>query len=470
MQKARIVSSQSDTGPLPSRFGFFILATLLGVGFLIAGGARDDLLSLLFWRPLSMLMLVLAVAAYWAKAWQSGRAIMLLALAIIMLPALHLIPLPPAIWSSLPGRELLVAIYRDAGMALPWQPFSITQARTWNALFSLAAPFAALILILSIDMQWQRRLLVLLLGLGFLSGIIGMLQALGPAQGPLYFYRITNNGLGVGLFANRNHQAAFLACMYPLLAAYLSLFKGKPEQLNFRRAITIAGGLLLVPLILMTGSRAGIVLGVIGIASAWWVYRSPIAKQRSAERKSEARIRMIGFGIAALFLVISVIVAARTSAVQRLLETDPASELRVKALPVVMEAVGRFFPFGSGLGSFVETYQIFEPNRLINANYFNHAHNDFVEVLLTAGIPGVLLILWAAWLGFVSLRSQMRTRGLSNDKPGFQSQVLGRAGLAIIAMLALNSAADYPLRVPSLMMLMAVAVAWCSNAYRATQK
>ncbi len=470
MLKLRMFSQQSSVTPSFLRSPLMGLVGLLVAGFWMAGGARDDLISLLVWRPLSMIVLALAIAACWPTAWRNGRSLLTFALAAVALPVLHLIPLPPALWTSLPGRDLVVDIYRDAGIALSWQPLSLAQARTWNALFSLGAPFAALVLALSIDAPKHRRVVFALLALGFTSGIIGMLQAIGPAQGPLYFYRITNNGLGVGLFANRNHQAAFLAAMYPLLAANLSLFKGKPEQLFFHRAIAIAAGLFLIPLILMTGSRAGIILGLLGIASAWWVYRSPVAKLRSAERKTEVRTRMIGFGLVAVLVAFAVIVAARTPAVGRLVETDPAGELRVIALPVIMDAVERFFPFGSGLGTFVETYQIFEPNRLITANYFNHAHNDFVELLLTAGIPGALLILWAAVLGFMALRSQFKLRAMTSDAPGFQAQVLGRAGLAIIVMLALNSAADYPLRVPSLMLLAAVAAAWCSNARRAEQK
>lgn len=470
MQKIRMFSPQSSATFSPSRPVLVGLVALLVTGFLIAGGARDDLVSLLIWRPLSMIFLALAVATCWSTALQNGRALMGFALAVIALPALHLIPLPPALWSSLPGRELIVDIYRDAGMALPWQPLSLAQARTWNALFSLAAPLAALLLALSVDGHGQRRIVLALLALGFLSGILGMLQAIGPAQGLLYFYRITNNGLGVGLFANRNHQAAFLAAMYPLLAANLSFFKGKPEQLFFHRAMAVTAGFFLIPLILMTGSRAGVILGLAGIISAWWVYRSPVAKERSAERKTEVRSRRIGIGLVTILVVSAIIVAVRTPAVQRLVETDPAGELRISALPTIMEAVGRFFPFGSGLGTFVETYQIFEPNHLISASYFNHAHNDFIELLLTAGIPGVILIMWSALLGFAALRSQFKLRGLANDKTGFQSQILGRAGLAIIGMLALNSAADYPLRVPSLMLLAAIAAAWCSNAYRAGQK
>lgn len=470
MPKRRISQSRSASQLYPGRFAFIGVAILLAIGFLIAGGGRDDLLSLLLWRPLSMIFLTLAITFCWRDALQNGRHLLWFAFAVVLLPALQLIPLPPAIWSSLPGRELIVAIYRDAGMALPWQPISIAQARTWNALFSLAAPFALLIMVLSIDLQWQRRILLLLIGLGFASGILGMLQAVGPAHGPLYFYRITNNGFSVGLFANRNHQAMFLAAMFPLIAAYLSLFKGKPEQLSFQRAVAIVAGLMLLLLILMTGSRAGIILAAVGIASSWWVYRPPIANVRSAERGTEQRTRMISFGLVSLLMVFAAIVAMRTPAVQRLLETDPTDELRVTAFPIVMQATQEFFPVGSGLGTFVETYQMFEPDKLIASSYFNHAHNDFVELLLTAGIPAVILVLWAIALGFFALRSQIKLRKLAHDSPGFQSQILGRAGMAIIAMLALDSAADYPLRVPSLMLLVVIAAGWCSNAYRTAQK
>ncbi|KGB54062.1 O-antigen polymerase [Sphingopyxis sp. LC81] len=452
------------------RLAYLGMAALLLTGFLLAGGGRDDLLSLVIWRPLSMIFLALAICIYWREAWQNGQALVLFGLVVVLLPALHLVPLPPAIWSSLPGREFIAAIYRDAGMTLPWQPLSVAQARTWNALFSLGAPLAMLFLVLSTDMKWQRRIVLILLGIGFISGIIGTLQAIGPAQGPLYFYRITNNGYSVGFFANRNHQAAFLASMYPLLAANLSFFKGKPEQLLFHRSMAIIGGLLLLVLILMTGSRGGVALAVLGVVAAWWVYRAPVAQVRSAARATETRTRIIGFGLALLLMVFAAIVAVRTPAVRRLMEGDPSSELRVSNLSTVMEAVNQFFPFGSGLGTFVEAFQLFERNDSISATYFNHAHNDFVEILLTAGVPGVAMILWAAILGFMVLRVLVKSRNVKSNSPEFQSQVLGRAGISILAMLALYSAADYPLRVPSLMLLAVIAAGWCSNACRVAQR
>jgi len=453
-----------------SRPAYIFALILLGGAFLMAGGARDDLTSLLFWRPLSTFILAFAIAFYWRQAWQNGRSLMLLCCAIVALPALQLIPLPPALWTALPGRDIIVSIYRDAGMALPWQPLSVAPARTWNAMFSLAAPLALLIVALNLDEPRHRKLLLLMIAIGLFSGIVGLVQAIGPTNGPLYFYRITSNGLAVGLFANRNHQAVFLAMMYPLLAAFLSLMKGRPDQLLFKRSITFAGALLLIPLILMSGSRAGFILAPIGILLGFWVYKSPTTHLRSGDVPNAQRIRYVTYGLIGVFLAVVTIAVLRTSTLDRLIETDSAGELRIQALPIVMNALDRFLPFGSGLGTFVEVYKIYEPNVLIGEAYFNHAHNDFVELVLTAGIPGVLLLMWVGALALLSLRSLVRNRRLVVGDKGYSTQVLGRAGFSVLTMLALSSAPDYPLRVPSLMLLGIVAAVWCSAAYRSAQK
>ena len=48
----------------------------------------------------------------------------------------------------------------------------------------------------------------------------------------LWFYRITNNGFPVGLFANRNHAAVFLAALLPLATAWAlgQKMRGAPRR------------------------------------------------------------------------------------------------------------------------------------------------------------------------------------------------------------------------------------------------
>lgn len=464
----RVFGPSDDSGV--QRPAYMIVLAAVCLAFLIVGSGRDDIVSLLIWRPVSALLFCLAVAQCGGTAWQRGKPLLLFGAAVLLLTGLHLVPLPPSVWTALPGREIVVDVYRNAGMAMPWQPLSVAQARTWNVLFALLGPLAVLIAALALDGRRHRQLLFLLISIGMFSGMVGLIQAIGPSNGPLYFYRYTNNGLGVGLFANRNHQAAFLATLYPLLAANLSLFKGKPDRLFFQRAMTITAGCLVFSCVLMTGSRSGIVLLLVGLGFGWWVYRAPSAQGRVVGVRGKHRSRLVGLGVAIFLLVIGLVVVAQTPALERLLQTDPSSELRVLAFPVVAEAIAKFFPFGSGLGTFTEVYQVFEPDEFVTAAYFNHAHNDYAEWLLTGGVPALLLFLWAVAMAGFALLSLWRRRGALAGDPDFQAQILGRAGFAILAMLALASLTDYPLRIPSLLLYTTVAAVWCANAYRFNRK
>jgi O-antigen ligase len=260
-----------------------------------------------------------------------------------------------------------------------------------------------------------------------------------------------------------------LATIIPMIAASLSLFRGKPDRLLFHRSLSIALAGLVIPLILMTGSRMGVVLAAAGGVLALWVYRAPQSVGRVEGVRSEHRTRLVGLGVGGLLLVLVGVIAARSPALERLFGTDPASELRLQAFPVVLTDVWNYFPVGSGFGTFVETYQISEPASLISERYFNHAHNDFLELVLTGGLAGVLLLVWAVAMGAIAFRSLLRGRRTARDDPNFSPQVLGRTGFSILAIFALASLTDYPLRVPSLMLCAVVAVVWCLNAVKNTR-
>ena len=164
------------------------------------------------------------------------RAVLAFAVAIACLIAVHLVPLPPAVWQALPGRELVAANDRLAGLNGVWRPFSLAPGTTWNALYSLLVPFAVLLCGIQLDRDHLLRLVPVILAIGALSGLIGILQVIGDASGPLYFYRITNGDSAVGLFSNRNHHAIFLAALFPMLAWLAGRPAASPEtaRLLFR--------------------------------------------------------------------------------------------------------------------------------------------------------------------------------------------------------------------------------------------
>ena len=434
---------------------FAIMVFFLILLFLTGGGARSDIQSLVILRPAAAVVIGYAL---WGMTWEQAkpfRFLLYFSAAIILLVVVHLIPLPPSVWGALPGRALSVEVDRVAGLGAVWRPISFVPAETWNALYALLIPAALLLLAIRLTREQRFSLLPVMILLGLLSGFIGLLQAIGPNDSPLYLYKITNNGAAVGLFANRNHQATFLACLFPMLAVYATAGVRTIEQARFRGFLSLAVGGFLVPLLLVTGSRGGVILGLIGLASVFLLYQRPEIS-KPAKRKGQRfdfRIILGVFGVFALGVM--TLLMSRAQAIDRLIAPDQTEDLRFVIWPSILNMAGHYFPFGSGIGSFVDIYQIDEPIALLTETYVNHAHNDWLEIWLTGGLPALLLIIVAA---IACLRSGLAAfRGSSGSG---RDAIFVKLGGVILLMLALASVGDYPLRVPSVASIFVFAALW----------
>jgi hypothetical protein len=144
----------------------------------------------------------------------------------------------------------------------------------------------------------------------------------------------------------------------------------------------------------------------------------------------------------------------RSVAIRRVVETYSEQDQRYEFWSAVIANYNRFMPIGSGIGSYQPVYQTFEPRGALAATYSNHAHNDWLEVLITAGVPGALLLAvaviafaWAVWRHFRS-----RERG--------PVAAYRLAGLTIILLAAMASLVDYPLRAPIIAALLIISCFW----------
>src|SRR5688500_520243 len=84
------------------RFG--VLLALLAACFLFGGASRLDVTSLIVLQPLTALCAVVFLLTPGPIEWSSVRTPLLLLAALAGIMAAQLIPLPPAIWTSLPGH------------------------------------------------------------------------------------------------------------------------------------------------------------------------------------------------------------------------------------------------------------------------------------------------------------------------------------------------------------------------------
>lgn len=430
-----------------------IMIAAIGTVFLLGGSARADTASLLVLRPAAMIWLGIAVLAV---GWEPLRRQPVAATAFggfVVIHILHLVPLPPELWSALPGRERAAANLAAAQIELGWRPLSLVPFATWNSLFALAIPLGFWIMAARFKSEKEQSQIVLgIVCLAVLSTALGVAQVMSGYSSPLYFYRITNSGLAVGLFANRNHNGYFLACAIPMMGYLVGRFQkaggpGRPAYLALAAFVLFAfAGVALA------GSRGALVLLLVGIATL------PLFVAKPA-RTGWAGFRplAIATAIATLCLAAAALFSP-TNAISRAVGADLTDELRFTIWPIIFEQVWTYFPAGAGMGTFVETYQIAEPAELLRSSYVNHAHNDWLELLLDGGLAGAVLLGCGtlAWLLSVG-------RYAASGPELREKRKLPLLGLVVIGMLGLGSILDYPLRTPSLAALFALAVAWTAR-------
>jgi hypothetical protein len=437
---------------------FWVLVLFLILVFLTGGGARADIESLTVLRPAAVVALALGLWGLTREQITAHRFVFSMTAAIFALIILHLLPLPPIIWRNLPGHDIVREIDRVAKLGAVWRPLSLVPMGTWNAFYALVVPLATLVLTVRITREERFQLLIVLLLLIGASGFMGLLQIIGPPDSALYFYAVTNNGTAVGLFANRNHQAVMLACLFPMLAIYASAGLRSIEQVRFRGWVAFGFGLVLIPLLLVTGSRAGLIIGLIGLLVTIKLYKRPAILTPTKRKAAYVNPKYIWGGVSVVALALLTVVMSRAEAIQRLLQSDELHGDRLAMWSVGWGMFGKYFPTGSGFGSIIEAFQIDEPRALLDPAYTNHLHNDWLEVLVCGGLPAALL------LGIACYAWGHKTAALLRPQDNQRREyAYARLGALIILMLALASIADYPLRVPSISCVFAIAVIWLSS-------
>lgn len=439
---------------MAERAPFWLLAALLCIVFFTGGSSWDSEPQLMLLRPAAFLIGGCAILTLRWEHIARNWIVSALFLGALLLTAAHLVPLPYAWWSAIPGREIIVEIDKVAGLSQISRPLSMSPDATLNALYALSVPMAVLLLAVQLNVASHQRILLLLLGLAGLSGLFGLLQAGGS---DIAFYPAQT--LTSGLFANRNHQGALLALLIPMAAAVGALSFGGHGSLLARVAVAPVVTVITIPLLLVTGSRSALVVAALGLVFALVIWSSV---QRRDSRTWWMRLALpltLAVGVGGLVWITGF--AARDVALDRLESTEEylrwEDDLRWPLWQSIFEMMPYYMPWGTGVGSYEQAYQILEPDKLLRPTISNHAHNEFLEVAFTAGIPGLVLMGLAAAALLLSL-----WRAFSSNVGQDPAAIFSRLGAGMIVLLAIASATDYPTRTPILAAVLALAAVWAS--------
>ena len=436
--------------------------------FLTGGGSRSDISSLPILRGVSVLFACWAIVGMTGDDWRRIRAPLAILLALTAWIAAQLIPLAPSIWHALPGRELIVSIDRLLGQPDLWRPISLTPSNTWNSLLAMTVPLAALLVAARLGVDDTGRIIKTLVVIAVASSLLGLLQLVSGNGSPAYLYRITNGSSMVGLFANRNHHAVFQACAVVFAASLLRDELMRRRQNPMIQLGYAAAAILCVTMTMLIGSRAGLVAGGVAFTIGYamilpaWRDRPETTPHRGvASRNARFGTQWLVYTppvlIAALLATIFFL-AGRATSLSRVANSRTAEDIRVLAWPTVRQMAETYSGVGAGFGAFPSVYNIFETDALLQPAYFNHAHNDWVEALITGGLPFALIIAVALiWFGRAAVGAGL-TRLVKGYRGDYRLPVLTMVGL-----LAAASLVDYPLRLPSLqtMTIMLLALFVC---------
>ena len=420
--------------------GFLVLAVALG-GSSAAGMTANAVLQV---------AAVIAIAATFARADPIARSpgegqVLLLAGLFGALFVVQLLPLPPALWSALPGREHVVGGLSALGAALPWMPLSLAPEKTVQSGLSLLVPVAMIVMIGAFRRPVARAAVLVLLVLMVLSVLLGVAQVAGNAQ--LYFYSYTNGGSAVGFFANSNHFATLMCVTLPLAAGLVARWRSGSDGAQAASrvfATSLLLGIVLLGLlgVTMTKSVAGAALALLALAGSAVIVLSGLP-----------RSWRLGFLGGVLVVLIVAAVAAFSNGIGDLTTTDVGGGdlSRTAIWRVTARAIGDFGMIGAGFGTFPQVFHLFENPETVTSVFANHAHNDLLEFVLEGGLPGVLLlIVFLIWLG-----TRVAAVWLIERRRDPLAQGASVATLIIL----LHSLVDYPLRTGAIAALLGLCLA-----------
>jgi O-antigen ligase len=442
----------SDTRPVHARDGFelaafYLLSAILLFAPLIKGGNR----------PLPLMALELAAVLLLAYALlrpvflQRLSAGFLVGLGLLMLlPLLQLLPIPFSLWQSLPGREVYAAALAAFGTTADMHPLSLLPMATEYALLALLPPLAVFLATVSLRETALKKIVYLFIAMATAQAIYALVQFGGGAT-TTFRTSLADIGTGVGTYVNRNHLAGLLAMALPVSLGLLASRIGQAgEHARYRSKgllRRLAGSLnparvnqtlifSAVCIVILLGavfsrSRTGIMLAMLGIFLTALLYGLRIGGRRSTNLVTV-------FSVIGLALAVEVGLAP---VLERFSAEAALEDARWSIFGSSMTALGQFFPFGSGLGTFPEIYRRFQPAEI--DLFVNHAHNDYIEYLFEGGLIAAVVVLL-----FLAVYVRAWPRLLRLQRWGTLSFMQAGSGVGLLLM-ALHGLTDYNWHIPA---------------------
>lgn len=368
---------------------------------------------------------------------------------LLLLPSyifVQLIPLPPDFVSFLaPKVYAAYAPILDLQETKAWIPLTVNQKSTLLEFIRIscyAGFYIVTVQLLSRKDTFTKTVRIV----SFMAIAIAFFAILQKFTSPdtIYWFRSAPEGSAPGgPWVYRNHYAGFMELVFPLVLALFFYYRPKfDENLSFR-ARTAAfftapgsnlyfvlgfGVILILSSVFINLSRGGTIAINLGL----FLFLAILTRKK---KRSGKLLFLLAIG--AVFLTVSWMgwdpILARFNAT--ITETGGIQDGRLLIWQDCAPIIRDFLFTGSGFETFINVFPSYStiPSHLL----FDHAHNDYLELITDGGLIGFGLV---AWFVLAVLKNGFKMLGRRRDN---YSILLLIAGITAIISLLFHSLTDF---------------------------
>lgn len=432
--------------------GVIVIMAMLVAALVLGGGGTSNPETEMVLQPLIafLALLPLVVPRLNEGLARVPRTACVIGILVLLVPFVQLIPLPPSLWHALPGREMEIASLGLVGRADSWMPWSMAPARTFISLLAMVVPVLILLGVARTDLVGRAWLCATIVAVAAVSVMLGALQLTQFAGHTWTLYSYSHFGVIVGFQANHNAEADLLAIALMACGVIATALAGRVRnRALFWSGVSFTGAVMVV-LIVLTGSRTGIALSTIALAT-FVVILWPLSRGDFSRR---GLLLALGGGAAAVGVVLTVGLLSIDRILSRFSDLkDSRHDIWLDTI----QAIHGVWPFGSGVGSFPPIFNAVERLEVVRNTTAGRAHNDWMEWTLEAGLPG-----WIVLLAILTIVSVMIWRRLGFELRGkgtLHSRAQAVMAVGVLVQLGVHALDDFPVREMSLAGLLAMAAA-----------
>jgi O-antigen ligase len=303
---------------------------------------------------------------------------------------------------------------------------------------------------------------------GMAQALYGSLMVLSGLEFGFFEKKTAYLGNATGTFINRNHLAGYLEICAAVGIGLVVADMQSASRRNWRVWLRDLTELAFTPKFLVRAFIAVMVIALVLTRSRMGnvaFFTSLMLCGSLYVLLRERRHFIKAVLLFASFLAVDLLIISEwfglEKVVERLEETDAATEGRTYILPELTRGIEAYWKTGSGLGTFALAILPFR--QVFPKQYWDHAHNDYAQFLIEVGLPGALI------LGGLALATAIHAiRVIAGRRNRLRTGIALSALMALVAI-ALHSAVDFNLQIPAnaatLVVVMAMANA-CSHRTR----